>query len=74
MKLAVVTFNEYHQAIEVIRNREMLSQLVVASYPHVVDADREKSRKQISKIAFPNEKKKVKTFDDFAVMVNKWQN
>jgi hypothetical protein len=52
----------------------MLSQLVVASYPHVVDADREKSRKQISKIAFPNEKKKVKTFEDFAVMVNKWQN
>jgi hypothetical protein len=56
--------------MKVIQAREMLFALQVADYPKSTDKSRSAVYKDVRKKAFPNEKKKVMSFDQIGDFFN----
>jgi len=54
----------YIDAIEVIEAQNTLLALRVSDYPNCKSDDRSKFHSSITKKAFPNQKKKIVSFDD----------
>ncbi len=48
------TFNEYLEAMPMIRAREMLEEITVSSYPQTKPEYQKKKHKEIHKLAYPS--------------------
>ena len=70
MNLSLPNLHLFHEAISVIRSREMLYSLNVSSYPNMADRDRDKLYKETRNKAFPNEARKILRFDQMGEIFN----
>jgi hypothetical protein len=62
--MTLVEFEDFYREIDTLEAQEMLRGFQVSTYPNLKDESRSKLYKSVRKIAFPNEKQKIVSFDD----------